>query len=246
MPPVRLASCSSACSRPHFALLGNTLAAVAPQRARHPEHHNRREPGCGRCRARAPESAPTARQNRIGPTRPAFLAAPVEIESAQINSTPDEIIWQNVGFTWQKMPMQGSIQFPATCNQPVACPATFTLTAGSLDASVIQTAVTRQCGQRVSGSVFQQRTGRRNLAPWPTLQGEFRCDALDLDHLALHDVTAARRRRQQIFPVLAGCVGVGGVLACERSHGCREWPAALAEYPCPTQPARIQPGGRSV
>ena len=91
--------------------------------------------------------------------RPAFLPAPVAVESAEISLTPEEISWQNVTLVYKAMPLRGSIQFPAMCNQPVACPASFTLAADALDAATVEAALGRQI-ERISGPVFHQRAGR--------------------------------------------------------------------------------------
>jgi hypothetical protein len=122
--------------------------------------------------------------------RPAFLPAPVAVESAEITLTPEEISWQNVGLTYQAMALHGSIQFPVTCNPPVACPATFTLVADSLDAATMEAAL----GGKSSGFLgqfFTNALGGGNSAHWPALRGQMQCATLRLGKLPLRGVTAA-------------------------------------------------------
>ena len=123
--------------------------------------------------------------------KPAFLPSPVEVQSAQITLSPDEIAWQDVSLTWQKIPMQGSIHFPAICNQPVACPATFALTTGPLSAAAIETAIAGNSGNGLLGQLLNNALGGNHLTPWPSLRGQIRCDALDLGQLPLHHVAAS-------------------------------------------------------
>jgi hypothetical protein len=120
--------------------------------------------------------------------KPAFLPAPVDVESAEVDLTPDEVVWQNVAFTYQKMPMQGTIRFPTTCNQAVACPATFTLAPGLLNAATIEAAVGR--GNGFFGQILTNALGER-LSAWPALEGEIRCDGLELGQLVLRNVATS-------------------------------------------------------
>jgi hypothetical protein len=122
--------------------------------------------------------------------RPAFLPAPVAVESAEITLTPEEISWQTLGLTYQAMALRGSIQFPVSCNQPVACPATFTLAADSLDAGNVEIAL----GGKSSGflgQLFTNALGGGNSAHWPALRGQIQCATLRLGKLPLRGVTAA-------------------------------------------------------
>jgi hypothetical protein len=121
--------------------------------------------------------------------RAAFLPAPVAVESAEITVTPEEISWQNVALAYQAMALRGSIQFPVLCNQPVACPASFTLAADSLDAATVEAAL----GGKSSGFLgfFSNALGGGNGAHWPALRGQIQCATLRLGKLPLRGVTAA-------------------------------------------------------
>src|SRR5581483_6130102 len=72
---------------------------------------------------------------------PAFLPAPVDVQSAELNFSPGQIAWQNVALTYQKLPLHGSLQFPVVCADPAGCPATFTLATGPATAADIETAL---------------------------------------------------------------------------------------------------------
>jgi hypothetical protein len=150
--------------------------------------------------------------------KPAFLPTPVEVQSAQVALSPDEIAWQDVSLTWQKMPMQGSIQFPTTCNQPVACPATFTLSTGPLNAAAIEAAVAGNSGNGLLGQFLNNALGGNHLAPWPSMKGQISCVALDLGQLPLHDVAVAVRVEQNTLTLsFLDAATLGGIL-----HGTAE------------------------
>jgi len=123
--------------------------------------------------------------------RPAFLPAPVEVESAEISLTPEEISWQKVALQYQTMTMRGSIQYPAICNQTVACPATFTLAAASLDAAAIETALGANANGSLLGQLLTSALGETRLALWPPLRGRIQCDALHLGPLTLSNLLAS-------------------------------------------------------
>ncbi len=122
--------------------------------------------------------------------RPAFLPAPVAVESAEINLTPNEIAWQNAALHYQGMALDGSIQFPTLCSQPLACPASFTLAAQSLDAATIEVAL----GGKSSGFLGQLLTsalGAGTTPSWPSLRGQITAGLLHLGPFPLRGVTAS-------------------------------------------------------
>lgn len=121
--------------------------------------------------------------------RPPFLPAPVEVESAAVTLTPEQISWQNVALTYQKMPMHGSIQFPVLCSDPAGCPATFTLSLGSTNATAIETALGLNPDSGFLGHLLTNALGG-GLAAWPALQGQIECDQLDLGTLPMHKLVA--------------------------------------------------------
>jgi hypothetical protein len=123
--------------------------------------------------------------------RPGFLPAPVEVESAEIDLTPQEISWQNVVLQYQAMAMRGSIQFPAVCNQPVACPAAFTLAPEPLDAAKIEAALGGNSNSGFLGQLLTNALGGGSTAAWPPLRGQIQCDQLQLGQLTLRNVASS-------------------------------------------------------
>jgi hypothetical protein len=121
--------------------------------------------------------------------RPTFLPAPVEIESAEVGLTPQMIEWQKVAFQYQALAMQGSLQFPAICSQPTACPATFTLQPGDMNAAMLQSALQ---GRRDGffGQMLADLSGSQNHV-WPSLTGAVQWKTLDVDRLTLRNAIAA-------------------------------------------------------
>jgi hypothetical protein len=121
--------------------------------------------------------------------RPAFLPAPLEIETAEIALTPEMIGWQNVAFQYQGLAMRGSLQYPAACNQPAPCPATFALQPGDASAAVLQSALQ---GRREGffGQMLADLGGSQ-IHAWPSLAGSAQWKTLDLDRLPLQNAIAA-------------------------------------------------------
>jgi hypothetical protein len=121
--------------------------------------------------------------------RPAFLPAPVEIETAEIALTPEMIGWQNVAFQYQGLAMHGSLQYPPACNQPAQCPATFALQPGDASAAVLQSALQ---GRREGffGQMLADLGGSQ-IHAWPSLAGSVQWKTLDLDRLPLQNAIAA-------------------------------------------------------
>jgi hypothetical protein len=119
--------------------------------------------------------------------QPAFLLAPVEVQSAQILLTPDQVSWQEVAFRYRGMALRGSIQFPASCNQPVACSAAFSLESASLDAAAMETGLAGNSG--FLGHLLTSAFG--GTSPWPPMRGQLRCDAFRLGQLELRNLDAA-------------------------------------------------------
>lgn len=120
--------------------------------------------------------------------RPAFLPTPVDVQSAEINLAPDEITWQNVALSWEKMPMHGSLQFPVLCTDLAGCPATFTLALGSTSADAIETAL----GVNPDSGLLSKLLSLGDNHPgWPKLQGQLQCEQLDLGPLATHNVATS-------------------------------------------------------
>jgi len=123
--------------------------------------------------------------------RPSFLPAPVEIESAEIGLTPQQIAWQNVALRYRKMEMQGSLEFPGACNPPVACPAVFTLASKTLDAAALETALGGDSSNGFLSQLLTDALGGGTPASWPLLRGQIQCDTMTLGSLALRKVTAS-------------------------------------------------------
>ena len=122
--------------------------------------------------------------------RSAFLPAPVEVGSAEVDLTPEEINWQKVALRYQTMAMEGSIQFPTECNQTVVCPAVFSLTTPSLDAATVATAIAGNANHGFLGELLTNALGGKS-ASWPLLRGQIECDAFQLGELPLHGVRAS-------------------------------------------------------
>lgn len=172
-----------------FGLLGPALAAVAPK---------------GRADLNAtltgnwlPSLTPAPPVTAAGTLHldnaelhPAFLHAPVMVDSADITLAPGEIAWQNADLRFDGMALHGSIRFPALCNQPTPCPAAFTLQAPALSGAAIEASLAGARKPGFFGQIFQDALGGRQLTAWPPLHGTLQAATLDLDRLALKNATA--------------------------------------------------------
>jgi hypothetical protein len=119
---------------------------------------------------------------------PGFLPEPVDLQSADVAFDPDQISWQNVALTYQKLPMHGSLQFPVRCAVPAGCPATFTLAVGDTSADAVKRALGINPESGFLGkllSIGQNRPG------WPTLTGQVQCEQLMLGPLPMRNVSAS-------------------------------------------------------
>ncbi|MGB7137279.1 MAG: AsmA-like C-terminal region-containing protein, partial [Acidobacteriaceae bacterium] len=114
--------------------------------------------------------------------RPKFLRAPLEVQSAHVDLTPDAVAWKDAAFRYQGMALEGDVTFPVTCTAPGGCPASFALSAGTLNAAALATMV-RGSERGFLGQLFS--LGGASPAPWPAAQGTVSCDALDLGRLAI-------------------------------------------------------------
>jgi hypothetical protein len=115
--------------------------------------------------------------------RPGFLRAPVEVTSAEISLTPGEIAWKNAALRYQGTAMQGAISFPTICSQGVACPASFHLEMGTVNAAAISAMLH---GNGSSGFLGQLLSlGEGSPTAWPAMEGTVDCEALELGRLTI-------------------------------------------------------------
>jgi hypothetical protein len=122
--------------------------------------------------------------------RAGFLRAPVEVSSADVELKPGEVLWQKAALRYGGIDLQGSGEYPAVCNQPVACPATFALTAGTFNAAKIETVMAGQ-PQGIFGEILTNALGEGKAAGWPPLRGTLEVSSLELGTLAVQNVAAS-------------------------------------------------------
>lgn len=116
--------------------------------------------------------------------RAQFLRAPLEVVSADINLSPDEIAWQNATFRYSGLNLHGSAAFPANCGQTAPCSATVSLDTADLNAAALEGAIHRT-GSGLFGNIFSGAP-----AAWPPVQGDVQVGTLALGRLALHKLSA--------------------------------------------------------
>lgn len=113
-----------------------------------------------------------------------FLRAPIEVTSADIDLSPDQIAWQNATFRYSDLTLHGSAAFPANCGQAALCPADVSLDAAELDAAALAGAI-HQTRAGFLGRIFSG-----SPPAWPPVQGHVQVGTLALGRLLLHNVSA--------------------------------------------------------
>jgi len=143
--------------------------------------------------------------------RPRFLHSPVEVVSADVELTPQQITWQNVVLRYGGLAMRASFQFPSDCGSPGACPGIFALQADSLNATSIESAL----AGRPEGFFGQMLSdlGAGQSPTWPPLRGTVECGDLSLGRLSLKNVAATVSLQQQKLTIEAlNAAALGGTL----------------------------------
>jgi len=121
---------------------------------------------------------------------PGFLPDPVEVATADVTMSPEQVAWQNASFRFRHIGMHGSLQFPFVCSPPGTCPAMFTVQSESLDAGALQAALS---GHKAGflGNFLEDALGRDKSSDWPPLHGSIQCGQLNIGSLALGNVAAS-------------------------------------------------------
>ncbi len=143
--------------------------------------------------------------------RPRFLHSPVEIVSADVELTPQEIAWQNVVLRYSGLAMRASFQFPAECSQPGTCPATFAVQVDALNAAAVESAL---AGSRPGffGQMLSD-LGAGQSPVWPPMQGTLQCANLNLGRLAVKNAVATVSVQAQKLTIDAlNAAALGGTL----------------------------------
>lgn len=120
---------------------------------------------------------------------PAFLRAPVKVTSAEVVLGPHQISWQNAAIQYDGMKMRGSMAYPAVCQDPAGCPASFALQAPALDAATIEAALTGAPKRGFFGQIIADLSQQKPAA-WPAVQGVIRAKTFQLGKLPLRNATA--------------------------------------------------------
>jgi hypothetical protein len=119
-----------------------------------------------------------------------YLANHVEISQATLHLSPSELRWDPVVFSYGPVKGTASLSLPAACDDPQACPPTFQVEFGALDARVLQAAF---LGARKRGTLLSTLIERLHpsAAPaWPRLEGTVKAKSLVLGPVTLHEPVA--------------------------------------------------------
>jgi hypothetical protein len=111
---------------------------------------------------------------------PDFLAAPLEIASADGVFSGDELAWSGLSIGFGPIHADGSVVMPVPC--PADCVRHFDLHLASLDAATLQSTL---LGAR-RGQLLEELIGRLSERPrsWPRLEGTLLIDSLSLNRSA--------------------------------------------------------------
>ncbi len=122
--------------------------------------------------------------------RAGFLRAPVEVASADVELKPGQVVWQKAALHYAGLDLQASGEYSSVCEQPMTCPATFGLSAGTLNAAKLETLLAGQ-RQGLLGEILTSALGNGSSGPWPPMRGTIEASALELGKMTVENVTAS-------------------------------------------------------
>ena len=156
-----------------------------------------------------------------------FLRAPVEVASADVELKPGEVVWRKAALRYAGLDLEASGQYPAVCDPPMTCPATFALSTGALNAAKLETVLAGQ-PKGLLGEILTSALGNGSSGPWPPLRGTIEAGALELGKMTVENVTAsvALEGKKLTIASLDGAA-LGGRLhasgAMDLSSGTPQW-----------------------
>jgi hypothetical protein len=122
--------------------------------------------------------------------RAGFLRAPVEVASADVELQRGEVVWQKAALHYGGLDLQGSGEFPAVCDQAAACPATFALSTGALNAAKVEILLAGK-PQGIFGEILTSALGEGSGGPWSPMRGTIEASSLELGKLTVQNVAAS-------------------------------------------------------
>jgi hypothetical protein len=114
----------------------------------------------------------------------------VEVTSADVQLNPGEVVWQKAVLQSGGLELQVSGEYPAVCSEPVACPATFALSAGTLNAAKLETVLAGP-PRGLLGEILTSALGDGSSGSWPPLRGTIEASSLELGKMAVENVAAS-------------------------------------------------------
>jgi hypothetical protein len=118
-----------------------------------------------------------------------FLANPVEIVSATLHLSGDEIQWDPVAFAFGPVKGAATLDVPITCEVPGPCPPRFTVSFNNLDAEALQAAFLGAHRSDTLLSTLIARLTPQSAPRWPQLEGTVRANSVTLGPVNLTDST---------------------------------------------------------
>jgi hypothetical protein len=178
-----------------------------------------------------------------------FLAHGVEITEATLHLGNGEYRWDPVEFTYGPVKGTASLEMPASCAGPAACPPQFEMHFGNLDAATLETAIlgVRQQGTLLSDLI--EKIHPESAPAWPELEGSVSAESLVLGPVTLRQPQAQLRVEEtgaEITHLEAGLLGgkLEGKGEFDRAASSEDKPAYA--FDCKLDGASAQAVGRLI
>jgi hypothetical protein len=120
----------------------------------------------------------------------AYLANAVQISQATLHIAAGELRWEPVVFSYGPIKGTATLTVPAACEAPLACPPSFQLQFGALDAGLLQAAFLGAQARGTMLSTLIERLRPTAAPAWPRLEGTVKAESLLLGPVTLHQPSA--------------------------------------------------------
>jgi uncharacterized protein involved in outer membrane biogenesis len=120
----------------------------------------------------------------------AYLVNAVLISQATLHISAGQLRWEPVVFSYGPIKGTASITVPAACEAPLACPPSFQLQFGALDAGLLQAAFLGAQARGTMLSTLIERLRPTAAPAWPRLEGTVKAESLLLGPVTLHQPSA--------------------------------------------------------
>ena len=140
-----------------------------------------------------------------------FLAAPLEIVSAQGTFSPNRLTWSPVSIAYGKLRADGEFTQPLFCDNAAGCTPDFDIHTDTLNAAEVESTLLGGKHGQVLEQILERLDSRSHA--WPSLQGQIEVGTFALETLKLQDVSAKLAIKRNALTIRSlDCRSLGGSL----------------------------------